>query len=182
METINDPELARLAAKALSIRPIRLMETLSEPRYQSSIPVLTIGRQSESLPESIALRVYLRFDDAHEIKIGSWVTQGPHGGMHGSGIGWRIDPNDEGKLTFAQETIDRLIELGKADVILRTDAAIAVGYPEIKQVIGFSMIFKDVPIEIAEDLSSIWNSSRGSSIKGQLLEDTTDVPDSEQTP
>ncbi len=181
VRTIDDPELARTAVNALTVSPIKVMKTLPEPQYLSSVPAIMISRQSESLPESIALRVYLRLDGAQEIEIGSWVTQGPHAGLHGSGIQWRVNSEDEDKLLMAQETVDQLIKQGRADVILRTDAAIATGNPEIEQVIGMAMIFEDVPVQIVETLSNMWNSGSDDWIKGELFDaDTPTRTDSER--
>lgn len=180
--TIDDSALAELAMNSLSIMPIRVMETLQEPQYQSGVPVLLISRQSLSLPESIALRAFLRIDDGREIEIGSWITYGPQPGHHGSGISWRINPEHKDRLIEAQEIVDRLIAVGKADVIFRTDATLAEGDPDIKQVINLTVLFEDVPVEVVEGLSNMYNSNADGWVKGRAFDEPETSDPDQSTP
>ena len=175
--TFVNPELAQQIAESLLIMPIQVTKAFpDEDKFQSTVPTLSITRQEKFLQESISFRVFLRLNDPkldhqEEIEIGEWIAAGPHKNMSGSQMEWRVDPKDASKVAYARETIDRMIQLGKADVILRTDASLAEDDTEIDQVIDMVMIFEDVPIEITESISSFWNSGSSDMITGRLYSD-----------
>jgi hypothetical protein len=173
--TITDPELALQIAESLSILPIQVLAELPEKEeYQSTVPALSITRQEIQLKESISFRVFLRLNDPEmdhqeEIEIGEWVAVGPHQNTSGSQLEWRLNPKEASKVTKARETVNRLIQLGKADVILRTDAALAEDNSKIAQVIDMVMIFEAVPVEIVESLSFAWSSASDDWVKGKIM-------------
>ncbi len=173
-------ELAQQVAQSLSIKPIQVTKAFPDKdKFQSTVPTLSITRQEQNLQETISFRVFLRLNDPEqdhheEIEIGKWVAPGTHNppqnSLNHSQMEWRVDPKDAIKVAYARETVDRMIQLGKADVILRTDASLAEDDSEIDQVIDLVMIFEDVPLEIVESISGFWNSGSSDWIAGQYID------------
>lgn len=178
---IDDPELAELAYDAIMVLPVRVVENLPAAQPKNRMLVLSMSTQTLNLPETIAFRVFLRFDD-EELEIENWVTNGPHSGTHMSGLQWGINPNEPGQFEYADELTKRLIERGHVDVILRTDADLAQYMPEIKQVLDLTMIFKDVPTQPATNVSTMSSSSADKRIKGKLFKEEPNLSDSVQSP
>lgn len=176
---IDDPELAELAYDAIMVLPVRVVQHLPADQKKSRMLALSMSTQTLNLPETIAFRVFIRFDD-EELEIGRWINQGPQSGTHMTGVQWGVDPNEP----YAHELTKRLIERGRVDVILRTDADLAQYMPEIKQVLDLTMIFKDVPTEPATNVSTMSSSSADKWIKGEQLKQLKEMnnADAEQSP
>ena len=176
--TIHDPELAQRVTQALFIMPIRIQEHLPDP-LTSWPPVMAISTQANELPETIAMRVYLRLDDGKEILISRWIAKGPSTGSVGSGLQWHFDLHDEEQVERVRAIAIKLIEQGHADVILRTDASIAESSPDIVRVIDLEILFEDVKVETVPDdqTKSMWGSSWPSDdwISGIMLNETDET-------
>ena len=163
---VDDSELAQRTCEAMSILPIHLLKVVPDPKPYPLTTLLTMSTQSMNLPANIAIRAFLRLDDGEEILIGQWVAKGSMGNSM-SGIQWSVDNGNAKEQSEAQAIVDKLFEQGHVDVIFRTDATLAEFSPEIDQVIGLTILFKDVPIEPADDVSMISSSTGDKWINGK---------------
>lgn len=175
---VRNPELARRSREAIGILPIRLLKTVPEPDGDQRTSVFSMSTQANTLPQNIALRAYIRFDDGEEIEFGQWVTLAS-GGHSLSGIQWSVANSNAQEHAKAQAVVDKMFKQGQVDVIFRTDAAFAEFTPEIDQVIDLAIVFEDVPIVLAEDVSRMSSSTADDWIKGKIIEQD-EGEDSEQ--
>ena len=156
---INDPDHASMLCKRLQVSQIRVLEELNTDR-QGWTPILGFSTMvTDGYPDPVSFRVFLRIDD-QEVEIGYHIHEQSFGGSFGSSVSWSVDPEKIEESEHATKILSRLKELGKADVILRTDPTIAESDTSINEILNASLIYYDVPIEPVGTYQLIWNSSR----------------------
>lgn len=150
--------VAQAICAAMKIGPLYTMDSPKAPGPNSYIPIMKFKVTSDPIPESFAFSVFLRVD-GREVEIGNYVQRGPRDEASGSSVQWGIAPDDQGALKDALEFHAQILQVGSADVILRTNPASAIIDPEIDRVIDTELVFHAVPIKIVQTPDEVVNPS-----------------------
>jgi hypothetical protein len=151
---------ARLLTCEHSVSPINLVNPIPEAAPSYGMTVLVCHLYLVGLIEPVAFRASFVFED-EEVEFGTMSAQGTPAKTNVQMLIWRVSQEER---AAAQHTITRLLEQGRVDIILRPDPSIAIDNPDIQQIMGLTLRFKDVPINTVLSESAVWNVQRGVSI------------------
>jgi hypothetical protein len=155
--TVVDESLVQQMCKTFQISNIHAVNALSND-HQSWNPIFGFSSfTKQGFPVAIALRAYLAID-GQELEIGRFVQKQSGEGAVGSSFTWNADPENPDEFENAQQVLRRIHEIGKADIVYRTDPIIAEGSPAINEVLDLELIFRDVPVVGVESHGMIWQS------------------------
>lgn len=160
---VQDEAIAGEIGRMLRVSALRMMREPPEDsgdadphRLFRTASVMGLHCAIDALPEPIALRCQLRFQDGDTFDPGwTWIGSERNGRLHPAyqrrGMYWPTGEDLEPHREQARRMLGRLREQERVDLLIYTDPMLANKKIEIRRVIDLSLIVRDLPIEWVDE-------------------------------
>jgi len=150
VRVVKNDAIAQSVFDKVFMTAIKITEVFPEPPKNNRMPSPNaMAMTAEPVAKTVSFQFFMVFDD-EEIKIGTMSN--PTSSTNGIGAWLSVGESRKNGISNeqAREIHAKLLNKDTVTIVARTDSALMIKEPNVDEVLGMTIIFENVPIEIVK--------------------------------